>query len=529
MFGPESLLPPLIAIAAAILSRRVLMPLALGLLVGSLLLASRSEVFSIWLAIRLFIDSLWSSLKDNSHLQVFAFTLLLGAMVGVMESGGGMRSLVRSLSKKIRDRRGAQTMISLGGLAIFFDDYANTVLLGSTMRSTADQYGISRAKLAYLVDSTSAPIAGLSLVSTWTAIEISYLSEGLVAAGIDDPSAAFSLFLASIPYRFYPLLAIVMVFFISLTGRDYGAMRVAELEMVDSQKSEKTLDRKPSDDDSPWFSAVLPIAACLLVVIGTLVVTGSEHRGNHADESVLRIIINVLGNGDAFLALVLGGIVGLIVALLAHGLMTHRGPQAARSKTLIKGAFSGAKQMVPALAILWLAWALSAMTEPDALGTGKYLTTLLSHNLAPESLPTVVFLVSGFVAFATGTSWGTMGILTPIAVTLSVGIDSANDPYSTICLSTSGAVLAGAILGDHCSPISDTTVLSSRACGCNHIKHVRTQMPYAITVASICVLVGYIPSVLGLSPWISLLTGTLMIAATVRFLGTRPVVEELGS
>ncbi len=376
-FGPESLLPPLVAIALAMITRKVVLPLAVGVFVGAFLLArenaadlslydlvpflevseadrgSRRIETAWWHTPLVFLKSMKESIDSKSHLQALAFSLLFGAMVGVLEVGGGMRSLIQRLSRKVKTRRGAQTMIATSGLAIFFDDYANTLLLGGTMRSTADRYGISREKLAYLVDSTAAPVAGLSVVSTWAAIEISYMGEGLKAAGIEDTSAAFQMFIQSIPFRFYPWLALAMVFTVSISGRDFGPMRQAESK-ADFDRTDRGSESSPRHDESNWLwiAAVLPVVLCLASVGVVLAITGLQSiDAQDATFGLVRFVGEVLGNGDSYLALIVGGAVGLVVAVASHLLL---GGCDLRLAT--RAAFKGANQMMPALLILWFAW-----------------------------------------------------------------------------------------------------------------------------------------------------------------------------
>ena len=516
-FGPESLLPPLVAIVLAIVTRKVVVPLGVGVVVGALLIANADPEGSWWDAPAVCYEAMKSSVFSKSHLQALAFSLLLGAMVGVLEAGGGMRCLIERLSRKVKSRRHAQTMIATSGLAIFFDDYANTLLLGGTMRSTADRYGISREKLAYLVDSTAAPVAGLSVVSTWAAIEISYMGEGLQAAGIQGSSAAFEMFIQSIPFRFYPWLALAMVFVVSITGRDFGAMRQFESETgaaaIDTEESLPETNNNVSE--WLWLAAVLPVLVCVGCVVCVLIVTGLLNL-NHNDPSWgrLRFTGEVLGKGDPYVALIVGGAVGLAVAVAGH--LVLRGCNASIA---LRAGLKGAHQMTPALLILWFAWALTAMT--DRLDTGGYLASVLSDRLDLRLLPTVVFVIAGAIAFSTGTSWGTMALLTPLSISLALQLDPSGGPGGAIALATCGSVLAGAIFGDHCSPISDTTVLSSRASGCNHMSHVRTQMPYAMVVAGVCVVTGTLPAAVGVSPWISLLAGVTCIVLIVRLIGKR--------
>lgn len=524
MAGPESLLPPLVAIALAVATRRVVLPLAAGVLVGAFLLAGRIPDAAWWQPLATFYAAMRESVFSTSHLQALAFSLLLGAMVGVLERGGSMTALIGRLSHCVRTRTGAQTMVAVSGLAIFFDDYSNTLLVGGTMRGTADRFGVSREKLAYLVDSTAAPVAGLSVVSTWAAIEISYMADGLRMAGIDDPSAPFEMFIQSIPYRFYAIGALVMVFLVSITGRDFGPMRIVESDAAsrNTDSVETTHPPDPRHRRWLWTAAVLPILVCLIAVGVVLVVTGmAAIETVDPDIRPLRWAGQILGNGDSYVALIVGGGAGLIVAIAMT--LALRGCDVAGAA---KASLAGAGQMLPAMGILWFAWAISAMTEPDQLDTGGYLAGVLSDRLDPRMLPTVVFVLAGAVAFSTGTSWGTMGILTPLSVALAIQLDPAGGgvggPGGTIVLSTCGAVLAGAIFGDHCSPISDTTVLSSRASGCDHIAHVKTQMPYAVVVAVVCIVCGTLPAAVGVSPWLCLLVSSLILGGIVWRFGRRP-------
>ncbi len=517
-YGIESLLPPLIAITLAILTRRIVVPLAIGVFSGAMLLTLADSRSPVWDTLDLFFRLIYRSIVDFDHLQTLLFTLLLGAMVGVMEIGGGIEALLLKFSRWIGSKRSAQTMIAVSGLAIFFDDYANTLLIGGTMRKTADRFGVSREKLAYLVDSTAAPVAGLSVVSTWSAIEIGYMGDGLREAGITEPSAAFGLFIASIPFRFYPVLAIVMVLLVALTGRDFGAMRVAEENCNEGSDNLASQTEPTSTSAQPkvWLAGVLPILVCVIALVATLYGSGLKKSSGDMASNSLRGLIEVLGNGNAYLSLIVGGALGLATACLSHRFLAI-----CSWNTLFIGTLRGAKQMMPAMVILWFAWALTSITGKDGLHTAQYLSSLLSDRLDPHFLPTIVFLLAGFVAFATGTSWGTMAILTPASISLSLSMAPGSTPSGALCLATAGAVLAGAIFGDHCSPISDTTVLSSRASGCDHLQHVRTQLPYSLVVALVCVLFGTIPSAYGVSPWLCLAVGAIVLAVVVRTIGSR--------
>lgn len=571
-YGLLSLLPPLLAIALAIVSRRVVLPLAVAVLCGSMILADRSDGWMSWSLASLagFSSAVWGSVSDYDHRRALVFSLLLGAMVGVLETGGGMKALVTRLARNIHSRRGGQVLITTLGLGIFFDDYANTLLVGGTMRTTADRFGISRAKLAYLVDSTAAPVAGLSPISTWVVSEVSYVAAGLSLAAVADVSA-FALFMASMPFRFYAIFALVMVITIAVSDRDFGPMR--SLGINAGRTNPETPDDKPSsptndvigidqfaapasqslaktlasrimggpakwfrapifgttdfaDDDRPLperlgWAAVIPVLSCVAVVIASLYWSG---RGALDEQTTgfLRTAGAVISNGDSYQALIYGGAAGLSLAMVLHRLIggvSHR--------RIVWGATRGALQMFPAMVILWFAWALSDQTGAGQLDTGGYLASRLSEQVSPFFLPTAVFIVAGAVAFSTGTSWGTMAILTPLSIELSLRIGAATsselaDPFGPICVATVGSVLAGAIFGDHCSPLSDTTILSSRASGCDHVVHVRTQMPYALSVGLITIVFGTLPAAWGVSPYVCLALGAIAIVAMVMIVGKRP-------
>jgi Na+/H+ antiporter NhaC len=534
--GIESLLPPAVAIILALITRRVLLPLAIGIFVGTWLLASNEDggaAYTLAQSSKHFFLTIYQSVRDWDHLHVLAFTLLLGGMVGVLESAGSMARMISGWTRRVSTRRGGQTLIGFTGLLIFFDDYANTLLVGGTMRTTAERYGISRAKLAYLVDSTAAPVAGLTLVSTWVATELSYLQTGLTDAGIEATNMTFSVFLHSLPYRFYPLLALWFVFVIARSGKDFGPMWEEE-----NAASRKPIHPSRWTSSTSWrdtVAAVMPIVICLIVISGVLIWTGLQ-TPVEGDMSTWQTFGHVIGNGSSYLALVAGGAAGLVVAGALAMLLSK-----VSWELVAMGTMEGMFQMLPAMAVLWLAWGLSSLTGADQLNTGGYLASILDTRLPVEWLPTCVFLLAAFIAFSTGTSWGTMAILTPLSVALSINLQqaalaasdtavlvglqsttTASLAMSPICLATFSSVLAGAIFGDHCSPLSDTTVLSSRACDCDHVLHVRTQMPYALVVGVTCILFGTLPASWGISPWISLLISTAVLWLIVRVLGKPP-------
>jgi len=526
-YGPLSLLPPVVAILLAIATRRVVIPLMLGIFAGALIL----EGWNPHLAVAAFFeDHLWRSLADEGHLRVFTFTLLMGATVGVIHASGGMHGVVNALAPLARNRRSGQLTTWVLGLIVFFDDYANTLLLGGTMRPLADRLKISREKLAYLVDSTAAPVAGLALVSTWVAVEVSYINEGfakLPSGGVQVDG--FSIFIATIPYRFYVLWALALVALVAVLRRDFGPMLAAERRAqdgLDVPRDDAPVSRHKlvdPEDAIPqrWHNAVVPIAVVVSVTFCLLVATGAKKAA--ADPTIEPGLFSYFANGVSYVALVYGSLAGLLTAIGwigSQGIMSRLQFQTA--------ALRGARQMLGALVILWLAWALSAMTGKDdgCLQTGIYVRDLLGPWVAASWLPTIAFVLSSAVAFATGTSYGTMGILMPMVIDVTYRLLAGDETSSVvtqnpIMIASIGGVLAGAIFGDHCSPISDTTILSSQASGCDHVEHVRTQLPYALLVGAVSILFGTLPVGFGVSPWLMLPLGIVALVVCLLLFGKR--------
>ncbi len=512
-FGIWSILPPLVAIILAIATRRVVRSLLIGVAVGAAVLGVGSSRFG---TAQVLTDQLVGNLIEPSNVQVFAFTLLMGAMVGVMSRAGGMHGVVDRLVPWAYNRRRGQMLTWAMGLLIFFDDYANTFLVGGTMAPLADRLRISREKLAYIVDSTAAPVAGLALVSTWVAGEIGYIEKGLQLASLPAETDAAAVFLASIPYRFYVLLALAFVPIVAWFGRDFGPMLAAEHRTAQGQAASVALPAAqqalaPSDDTPRrWGNAVLPILVTLGVTLAVLAATGAQRAGADAR------VGDWITQGDSYLSLVWGSAAGLaavVMLAIAQRLLCMT--------ALARAALRGAGHMLPALAVLWMAWTLADLSE--LLETGRYLAEQVLGRIDARGMPTLVFVLASAVAFATGTSWGTMGLLTPLVVPVTVqllqqagGAVTADHP---VLLATVGGVLAGAIFGDHCSPISDTTVLSSQASGCDHGAHVRTQLPYALLVAAVAIVCGTLPAGFGLPPWPLVLVGCAVLVFLLRAVG----------
>ncbi|NNJ25949.1 Na+/H+ antiporter NhaC family protein [Alienimonas chondri] len=523
-FRAWSLVPPLVAIGLAIIFRQVLFALLAGVYGGGLVLAG-GEPLSAFRT--MCTDLIQPAAVDDYHVVTLLFTFFLGSMVGVMTRSGGTTALVNWVGGRATTReRGQLTGWGLGFL-VFFDDYANMLLLGGTLKPLTDRLKISREKLAFLIDSTAAPVAGLAAVSTWVGVEIDAISEGFVALGGEGISYVY--FLETIPYRFYPIYLLAFVFAIAWTGRDYGPMRRAEVraattgQLIRPGSSPASADEVEVEDARPRLvNALLPIAVLVGLLAAVMWATGLEATGEDGwwPSGEGNSVRKVIETADSFTA--------LLIASLAASL-TACATAAATGALSVKGTaeawVSGAQGMFPVAVILILAWSVGQACE--SLGTGNYLADVVAPYLAAEWLPAAGFLIAAAIAFSIGSSWTTMAIVIPLLVQLGAKlIGSPGEGIATIAsepamLGTIGAVLAGAIFGDHCSPISDTTVLSSAASGCDHLDHVSTQMPYAATVGWISLVCGYVPAGFGVPGWICLPIGLIACFAVVRLVGSR--------
>ncbi len=519
--GWYSLLPPLLAIGLALAFREVLISLFAGVWLGALAVTGFNPLTATW---RVVDEFAVPAIGDTGgQTQIIVFSLLLGGMVGIVTRNGGTRGIVHAVVRWATSRRRGKLVTWAAGLSVFFDDYANTLIVGNTMRPVTDRLGISREKLAYLVDATAAPVAAIVPISTWVGYEISLIGDGLRIAA-EQPGTApelasalvqvspLAVFIETIPYRFYPLLALYLVFLTSWTNRDYGPMARAEARaasggglhrpgaLLATDTSGAALEPPPGTPDR-WWNAAVPVLTVIGITLLGLYLTGRAAAGPGAS------LITVFGEADPFATLLWGSLAGCIVA---SGLSVAQGALSLRDT--MEALMAGMRAMLVAVIILVLAWSLGSVTE--LLQTAHYLAGVLGEAVPLGLLPALVFLTAAAISFATGTSWGTMAILLPIVVPLSVtlggGADFEAGGYS-IVLGTISSVLAGAIFGDHCSPISDTTVLSSMAASCDHMDHVRTQLPYALVVAVVSILLGDIGTAYGLPWWVALGGGALVL------------------
>ena len=532
--GWFSILPPLVAILLALIFKEVITALLAGIWLGALAVAGYNPLNATWRLIDQYVVPALGD-TDGGHTQIVVFSLMLGGMVGIISRNGGTRGVVQAVAPLARNRRRGKVATMLTGLAIFFDDYANTLVVGNTMRPITDGLKVSREKLAYLVDSTAAPVAALVPVSTWVGYEVSLIGGGLASATGEATGAdaeflgglsPYAVFIETIPYLFYPLLALAFVLLTSVMNRDFGPMARAEARAASgggilrpgsrpaAEISESFVNAKEGVPRR-WWNAGLPVAAVVLVVLGGLYTSGRAAAG--ADASLR----DIFGAADPFITLLWGSLSGCLVAAVLS-----IGQRLLDVKECVDAWLGGVKAMMIAMVILTLAWSLGSVTQD--VGTAAYVSQLLGGNLPLFLLPAVVFITSGAMAFATGTSWTTMAILIPLVIPLTVslagGTGFADGSLYGILLATTSSVLAGAIWGDHCSPISDTTVLSSTAAACDHVDHVRTQLPYAVLVGAVGLVLGSVGTALGLPTWLALLAGVAVLALFLRMFGT-PIAE----
>lgn len=516
-----SILPPLVAIGIALLFRQVLFALFLGIWCGAFLASDMSfvEVFTSFFTAM--SDYIVVAAADESHMSIIIFTLLIGGMVGIITDNGGTRGVIKAITQFIKTKVQGQLATALMGFVVFFDDYANTMVVGNTMRPLTDKLRISRAKLAYLVDSTAAPIATIALVSTWIGAMVGFIADAQGQMP-DFNESAYGVFLSSLSYNFYAFLTILFVLLIAWSGRDFASMLTSRINLYKA-KHDPSLDtynlwkEKIEDDEktkptSHWSNAALPIATLVFGTIGGLWITG---EGSSVQE--------VIESADSYKALIWGGFLSVVVAIV----MTL-GKKLLNVEKTLEGMMEGMHTMFDGLLILVLAWALSAVTVE--LGTADFLMSVFGETLNPFWLPVIVFVLSALTAFATGSSWGTMGILMPLVVPLAWEIGNntglSYDITAEIIYASVSSVLAGSVWGDHCSPISDTTILSSIATQCDHVEHVNTQLPYSMTVGIISTfgLIGVL--VLGLPVWLMYLAGIAAIVAVIFTFGRIPDPAE---
>lgn len=514
--GPSVVWPSVIAVALAFLTRDIYISLFVGAFSGAILLKDGNVIKGF---IALFADHLIPVLADPWKVCVILFSFMMGGFVEVLNRNGSMQALAhRFLGQSASRRRAGMGAFGMGWV-VFFDGLANCMLVGKTMRAVTDRAGISREKLAFIVDSTASPIASFALVSTWIATEM-----GLILAGFENANVTamtpeispYKLLIESLPFRFYNYFALIMVFLTIWLGREYGPMLQAERRKKLSGPVRATPKQTPEDNKG----IAVAVVSLLVLVLGVFV--GLYVEGGGMEESLsVSGLIQVFGRARADVVFICATALAVIVALLLTRFVLP-----GRSKgSPVQAFFEGMQHMFMPMLILVFAFMLSDVIRE--LETAQWLVGILGSWLPAATLPMLVFLLAALMSFSTGTSWGTMGVLMPLAIPIALSLTGwvPGQAVSQVVIATIGSVLAGSVFGDHCSPISDTTIVSSFSSGCDPMDHVRTQMPYALVAGGLAVVLGYLPAGLGVSPWILLPLGVIGCWAWLRYQG-EPVISE---
>ncbi|SCX83636.1 Na+/H+ antiporter NhaC family protein [Desulfoluna spongiiphila] len=528
-----TLIPPVVAIVLAFVTRNVVLSLFAGIFSGTFMLSLNEGVVSAFKGgfIKLNHEVL-GALADPWNAGIVLQCLAIGGLIALVSKMGGAKAIAEALAKKATGATSAQMYAWFMGLLIFFDDYANSLTVGPIMRPVTDRMKISREKLAFIIDGTAAPIAGIALISTWVAYEIGLIKDGYAGLGIE--ANAYGIFVGTIPFRFYNILILIFIVATAVMLREFGPMLTAERRarttgkvLADGAKPMAAAESTGLEPDESVslniWNAIIPI---MTLIIGAFV--GFYFNGRGAimggdDAALIQLLTDspasftaireAFGASDAsivlFEAALFAGIVAIVLGV-SQRIYTI--------EVAVDTWVQGVKSLVITGVILLLAWSLSSVIKQ--LGTAMYLVSVLSDSIPPFTLPAIIFVLGSFISFATGTSYGTMGILMPLAIPLAHAIN----PESGYMLMNIGAVLTGAIFGDHCSPISDTTILSSMGAACDHIDHTRTQLVYAVTVALVTVVFGYIPAGLGVPVYIILPVAAAALIGVLFFFG-KPVEE----
>lgn len=535
-FGIWTIMPPLVAIILAFITKNVILSLFIGVFSGTFLLQLNgfnvgSAMMNGFLDI---ITRIIGSLSDPWNAGIILQCLTIGGLIALVSKMGGARAIAESLAKKAKSPVSAQIITWIMGLLIFFDDYANSLIVGPIMRPITDKMKISRERLAFVVDATAAPIAGIALISTWVGYEISLIRDGYLLIG--QEVNAYGIFMSTIPYRFYNILMLLFVVLTAVLVKEFGPMLKAERRARATGKvvadgsqpmassEDKSLEPKEGVKLSIW-NAIIPIGTLIITAFIGFYFDGYQVIMNGEDAALIQIlqsspvsfeaIREAFGASDASIVLFQAALFASIVAVVMAA-----GQKILSVSEALETWVEGMKSLIITGVILLLAWSLSSVIKD--LGTASFLVSVLSDAIPKFLLPSIIFVLGSIISFATGTSYGTMGILMPLAIPLSFAVSS--DPNFVVA--SVGAVLTGAIFGDHCSPISDTSILSSMGAGSDHIDHVKTQLWYAIAVGIISVVFGYIPAGLGMPIYIVLPLGMVAIWATIHFFGKSPEITE---
>ena len=534
-FGLLTLIPPVISIALAFITKNVVVSLFIGTLSGCFMLqlTGHNVIGAIVFAFLDFVELVLNSLADPWNAGIILQVLVIGGIINLVSRMGGAKAVAEALAKKAKGPRSTQVVTWLLGICVFFDDYANALIVGPIMKPIADKMKVSRERLAFVIDATAAPIAGIAIISTWIGLEVGLINDGFDKIGVK--ADAFGVFLQTIPYRFYNILILIFVLVTAITLREFGPMRKAEkrarrgeqlLEEINLSKSDmENVEVKEGVKLSIW-NAIIPIGTLIISALVSFYYSGYSAIMEGSDSAIKEIVTkapfsfeaiqHTFGNSDASIALFQSALFASIVTIalaVCKKIFTI--------SEAIDTWVDGMKGLIITGVILLLAWSLGAVIKE--IGTADYLVSKLSISMPQFILPSVIFIFGAVISFSTGTAYGTMSILMPLAIPLSYSI-SPDINYVIISVS---AVLTGAIFGDHCSPISDTTILSSMGAGCSHIEHVRTQMWYSLFVALITIVFGYIPVGLGMPIYVVLPVAIIALIIITYFLGKPVDIKEM--
>ena len=522
--GWVSVLPPFIAIVLSFATRSVVPSLFIAIWFGIWSMSAFSLGGVVSSLLSSFNVYILNTFIDRDHAVLMLFTLMLGGMVGVVYRNGGMHGIIKHLIKRADTPKKGQISIWLFGLIVFFDDYSNTLIVGNTSRLLCDKLKISRQKLAYIVDSTSAPVATIAIITTWIGFQIGIISDALLSIDGFDQSA-YTLFLNSIPYSFYPFLAIALVGLVVGTGKDFGPMFTAEKEARKGIKhnqimsSSQTEEPVHEDMDLSVKQNIPPLASNAIIPIAVLIVSMFYFVFSSGEGSTLK---DILGSSDTFSALMHSTLLSAITAAvlsISRGVLTI-------NETL-DAWFGGVKFMLMGLLVLLLAWALADVSKD--LQTADYIVSSLGGSIPMNFLPAIIFVIAAITAFGSGSSWGVMAILMPLVIPLTWAVmenhGGASPENYHIMYSSVACVLTGAVWADHCSPISDTTILTSMASGCELMDHVWTQMPYALSAGLAALFLCTLPAGFGMPWWILLILGISSQVIIVSIFGKKLINE----
>ena len=524
--GIISLLPPILAVVLAFLLHDIVVSLAAGLFSGAVLLA-RIGGGGVGAAFEHSCEGILNTVTNRENAAVILLCLVIGGMVEVIRASGGFEALARSLTKKIDTPKKANLIAEALGVLVFFDDYANALIVGPVLKPVTDKLRISREKLAYLVDSTAAPVTGIAVVSSWVAVEVSVINDGLAEAGV--ALSGYSVFLQSIPYCFYCIFCLVFIFQSSVMGREFGPMLRAErlarrgIDMTPGYVADEGNDVAPATDKH-WQRIVTTILPILILCVTAFVSFYTTGRVAAIEEGLisadaafsLETVALTFGSADTIYLVMKAAVLGSLSAIFLGSIFGLFSVTDA-----VQAWLKGASTLLITAVILVLAWTMADIVE--RLGAVYFVVELISANIAWWLIPALIFLVCCVISFAAG-SYGCMFIAMPMAIPIGIAVmGNVSVPNERgFLLACVAAVLSGGIFGDHCSPVTDCTILSSLSSGCNNMEHVRTQMPYAITVAVVSVVCGLLPVALGFPVWLSLLLGCAVMTAILLLWGKSP-------